>query len=100
MKDALNDNPSIDNTVASGGATAHLPLSELADDDLVDEATMCRLIGGERSPIHRSTLWRGIANGRYPAPLKIGPSINRWRVRDGRQIVARAEAARAGGEAA
>jgi predicted DNA-binding transcriptional regulator AlpA len=47
--------------------------------ELVDEATACRIIGGATSPIHRSTLWRGINAGRYPQPLKVGPGANRWR---------------------
>ncbi|MER9936129.1 AlpA family phage regulatory protein [Mesorhizobium sp. M0088] len=54
------------------------PLDELIDD-LVDEADACRIIGGRNTPIHRSTLWRGINAGRYPKPLKIGPNSNRWR---------------------
>lgn len=47
-------------------------------DDLVDEAAACRIIGGQESPIHRSTLWRGINAGRYPKPIKAGVSTNRW----------------------
>lgn len=47
--------------------------------DLVDESDACTILGGVRSPIHRSTLWRGIDAGRYPRPLKVGPSTNRWR---------------------
>lgn len=53
------------------------PLEDI--DDLVDEACACRIIGGLNSPIHRSTLWRGIKAGRYCKPLKVGPNINRWR---------------------
>jgi predicted DNA-binding transcriptional regulator AlpA len=34
--------------------------------------------GGDK-PIHPSTLYRGIAAGRYPAAIKIGPNIARWR---------------------
>ncbi|MEI9409345.1 hypothetical protein [Mesorhizobium salmacidum] len=49
------------------------------DDDLADEACACSIIGGKNSPIHRSTLWRGISAGRYPKPLKVGPNTNRWR---------------------
>lgn len=48
--------------------------------ELVDETTACRIIGGMNTPIHRSTLWRGINAGRYPKPLKMGPATNRWRV--------------------
>lgn len=83
--------------IANGRATgSKMDLGSLADEDLVDEATMCRLIGGNLSPIHRSTLWRGITQGRFPPPIKIGLGTNRWRVRDGRQVVAEAEAARSG----
>lgn len=55
-------------------------MQQIALPDLVDEATACRIIGGENTPIHRSTLWRGINQGRFPKPLKIGPGTNRWRV--------------------
>lgn len=48
--------------------------------ELVDETTACRIIGGEGTPIHRSTLWRGINAGRFPKPLKVGPGTNRWKV--------------------
>lgn len=48
--------------------------------DLVDEATACRILGGDQSPIHRSTLWRGIRAGDFPPPLKIGARSNRWLV--------------------
>jgi prophage regulatory protein len=46
--------------------------------NLVDESTTCKLLGGENTPIHRSTLWRGINEGRFPPPLKIGRGTNRW----------------------
>jgi len=61
--------------------------NRLSDDDLVDEATACRLIGGSNTPIHRSTLWRGVNAGRYPKPLKISPSTNRWRVGELRKML-------------
>jgi predicted DNA-binding transcriptional regulator AlpA len=62
--------------------------------DLADEATACRILGGEDTPIHRSTLWRGINAGRYPKPLKVGPSSNRWFVRELLAVHDRAAAAR------
>lgn len=62
--------------------------------DLVDEATACQIIGGENTPIHRSTLWRGINAGRYPKPLKIGPGTNRWRVSELVAVLERAAAER------
>lgn len=71
-----------------------IDLSTLNDDELVDERTICRIIGGSIAPIHRSTLWRGIKAGRYPKPLKMGPATNRWRAGDGRAVKARAAAER------
>lgn len=76
-----------------------VPLAKLSDDDLVDEPTFCRIIGGDHTPIHRSSLWRGISAGRYPKPMKIGPGTNRWRVGEGRAVLRRAAAERDGAAA-
>ncbi|MBN9250407.1 MAG: hypothetical protein BGO03_01765 [Mesorhizobium sp. 61-13] len=46
--------------------------------DLIDIDAACRLIGGETTPIHRSTLWRLVKRGRYPKPIKIGDSAVRF----------------------
>ncbi|MFB9984349.1 helix-turn-helix transcriptional regulator [Mesorhizobium kowhaii] len=62
--------------------------------DLVDEQTACRIIGGESNPIHRSTLWRGINSGRYPRPLKMNQSTNRWRRDELIAVIERAVAER------
>lgn len=62
--------------------------------DLVDEAMACHILGGEHTPIHRSTFWRGIKAGRYPKPLKIGPGTNRWRIADLQAVIERAAGAR------
>ncbi|TIW07814.1 MAG: hypothetical protein E5V66_29505 [Mesorhizobium sp.] len=69
-------------------------LISLGDDDLVDEATACRLIGGSSTPIHRSTLWRGIRAARYPKPLKVSASTNRWRVGELRAMLQKIAAMR------
>jgi predicted DNA-binding transcriptional regulator AlpA len=45
--------------------------------ELLDRVAVCRLIGGTR-PIHAATLYRGIAQGRYPKPVKVGPGSSRW----------------------
>jgi len=37
-----------------------------------DEA--CQLLGG----IHKATLYKGVAAGRFPAPVHIGPGTSRW----------------------
>jgi prophage regulatory protein len=33
-------------------------------------------------PVSKSTWWAGVASGRYPKPVKLGPRITAWRVRD------------------
>lgn len=66
----------------------------LNGNDLVDEKVACKIIGGKASPIHRSSLWRGVRDGRYPAPIKVGPSMNRWRVSELLDVIAKAAAAR------
>jgi predicted DNA-binding transcriptional regulator AlpA len=67
--------------------------------ELIDESAACRVLGGEHTPIHRSSLWRGIGAGRYPKPLKVGPSTNRWSKAELLEVLDRAAAAR-NGEAA
>lgn len=32
-------------------------------------------------PIARSTWWAGVASGRYPKPVKLGPGITVWPAR-------------------
>ena len=46
-------------------------------DHLLDRGEVCRLFGGSK-PINPSTLYRGIRQGRYPRPLKVGPGSSRW----------------------
>jgi predicted DNA-binding transcriptional regulator AlpA len=45
--------------------------------DLLDRREVCRFFGGTR-PINAATLYRGIRQGRYPAPVKVGPGTSRW----------------------
>ncbi|MER9199683.1 hypothetical protein NKH74_10740 [Mesorhizobium sp. M0933] len=68
-------------------------LTALDDTDLVDEAMVLRLVGGSLTPIHRSTLWRGINTGRYPKPIKVSANCNRWRVGDMRKAIDHGETA-------
>ena len=65
-----------------------------AFSELADEATACRIIGGKDTPIHRSTLWRGINAGRFPKPLKVGPGTNRWKVSELVSVLEKAAADR------
>jgi predicted DNA-binding transcriptional regulator AlpA len=44
--------------------------------DLLDRRAVCRLLGGSR-PINAATLYRNIAKGRFPKPIKVAGS-SRW----------------------
>lgn len=46
--------------------------------DLIDAAEACRVIGGALSPIHKATLYRGVAAGLYPPPVHVAPNVSRW----------------------
>jgi predicted DNA-binding transcriptional regulator AlpA len=45
--------------------------------ELLDKGEVCRYFGGTR-PINPSTLYRGIRQGRFPQPVKVGPGSSRW----------------------
>ena len=45
--------------------------------ELLDRQAVCALLGGSK-PLNPSTLYRGIRQGRYPRPLKVGPGSSRW----------------------
>ena len=45
--------------------------------NLLDRAEVCRWFGGTK-PIDPATLYRGIRQGRYPRPVKVGPGSSRW----------------------
>ena len=49
--------------------------SDQPDLGTIEEA--CAILGGKRRPLARSTFYRGVAAGRYPAPVKISPNISR-----------------------
>jgi len=55
-------------TVAGGGR---------GDDEMMTLPAVLTFFGGDR-PIHYSTLYRGIAAGRYPKPVRVGPNTSRW----------------------
>jgi hypothetical protein len=57
--------------------TENTALFDLNDDDLVGSDDARRILGGERSPISRATLDRGIAARRFPPPMKIGATNQR-----------------------
>jgi prophage regulatory protein len=40
-------------------------------------------------PIGKSSWWAGVKDGRFPAPIKIGPRTTAWRAKDIRDLVER-----------
>jgi predicted DNA-binding transcriptional regulator AlpA len=48
------------------------------ETEMMTQRATCEFFGGDR-PIHYSTLYRGIAAGRYPRPIAVGPNTKRWR---------------------
>jgi prophage regulatory protein len=38
-------------------------------------------------PISRSSWWAGVASGRYPKSVKLGPRITAWRVDELRALI-------------
>lgn len=51
--------------------------TEDQDIELVDAKEACRILGGSR-PLNHATLYRGIADGRFPRPVKLGRGTSRW----------------------
>jgi hypothetical protein len=58
------------------GMILHTTRGEI-EMDLMDRATVLIFFGGTK-PINAATLYRGIRQGRYPAPVKVGPGSSRW----------------------
>ena len=38
-------------------------------------------------PVSKSTWWAGVAEGRYPQPVKLSPRTTAWRVEDIRKLI-------------
>ncbi|MEF3695549.1 helix-turn-helix transcriptional regulator [Desulfolutivibrio sp.] len=38
-------------------------------------------------PVSRSTWWQGVKDGRFPAPVKIGPRTTAWRAEDIQELI-------------
>jgi prophage regulatory protein len=55
---------------------------ELPTDGFVRLETVLNLI-----PVGRSTWWKGVREGRFPRPVKLGPRTTAWRVDDIRQLI-------------
>jgi hypothetical protein len=51
---------------------------DIDDDDNFDLDFVCRFFGGSRKPLHPSTVYRAIDDGRISRPFKPTPNANRW----------------------
>ena len=58
-------------------AAAEVDVTRPHDDEMMSIGTVLEYFGGD-TPLHYSTLYRGIAAGRYPKPVSIGPNSRRW----------------------
>ncbi len=45
-------------------------------------------------PVSRAAWWDGIAKGRYPTQVKLGPKTTAWRVEDIRTLIANISASK------
>jgi predicted DNA-binding transcriptional regulator AlpA len=48
------------------------------EDELLDIEAVCRFLGGEKTPLNPSTVYRGIRDGNFPAPVRVGLHVSRW----------------------
>ncbi|MEE9913538.1 MAG: AlpA family phage regulatory protein [Deltaproteobacteria bacterium] len=50
-----------------------------------------QIVGGKGNPpiipISKSSLWKAVREGRFPAPVHLGPRTTAWRVRDIRKLI-------------
>jgi hypothetical protein len=51
---------------------------QIADDDLVDLDFVCVFFSGTRAPLHPSTVYRAVNEGRISRPFKTTKNANRW----------------------
>lgn len=40
-------------------------------------------------PVGKSSWWKGVKEGRFPKPVKLGPRTTAWRVEDIRELIRR-----------
>ena len=60
-------------------------IAELPDDTLIPEKYVLPMVG-----VSRTSWWRGVKSGVYPAPIQLGKRLNRWRLGTIRNIVRQA----------
>lgn len=57
---------------------------------------LSQIVGNEKRgipaiiPVCKATFWAGVASGRFPKPVKLGPRTTAWRVEDIRALIAAA----------
>jgi predicted DNA-binding transcriptional regulator AlpA len=58
--------------------------SATAQSQAINPAAFLRLkqIVPPLIPISRSAWWKGVRDGKYPAPVRLGPNTTAWRARD------------------
>ncbi len=44
-------------------------------------------------PVSKSTWWAGVAEGRFPKPVKLGPNMTAWSAKKIRKLIDELEAA-------
>ena len=62
---------------------ANLRRHSLPEEGFVRLPTILQVI-----PVSRATWWAGIAAGKYPKPVHLGPQLRAWRVQDIRTLIA------------
>lgn len=66
------------------------PASDVSNaGEMMDLHETCLFFGGKSSPIDRSTFYRGVRNGVFPKPVKLGSRMARWRLSDCRAALER-----------
>ncbi len=73
MASAANGHLEHSTEIATGPAS----VSQIDDDGFYAIDFVCAFFGGSK-PLHPATIYRGIAHGRYPRPVRPSPNVNRW----------------------
>jgi hypothetical protein len=66
-----------DTSLLSSVAIPQASAAQIQDDGLYDLDFVRSVFGGNR-PLDAATVYRGIAAGRFPRPVRPSPNSNRW----------------------
>jgi predicted DNA-binding transcriptional regulator AlpA len=61
----------------NSGRNTEMPTMPTNSEEFLDRGAVCGFFGGNR-PINPATLYRGIAAGRFPKPIRVAPNTSRW----------------------